>query len=109
MSTTKNEPRNPAVLSSAELERLAVAAGFKVFNGKIVACDEGSSGLATESLTRFAELVAKAECEACARYCDHFINRAWAPFDKRACEIVARLAALMRARFNTQTLRSENV
>lgn len=45
----------------ATLERIVKEAGFKVFGEKIVAADENSSGLATESVKRLVEIVGR-EC-----------------------------------------------
>ena len=52
-------------MNNDELTKVAVAAGFKVFGDKIVAADDGVSGRATDSLRRFADLVAAAEQERC--------------------------------------------
>ena len=48
-----------------DIKELAKAAGFRVFGDKIVAADEGSSGLATESVTRLIALVQEKEAQAC--------------------------------------------
>jgi hypothetical protein len=48
-----------------DIKELAKAAGFRVFADKIVAADEGSSGLATESVARLIALVQKQEAQAC--------------------------------------------
>lgn len=48
-----------------DIKTLAKEAGFRVFGEKIVAADQGSSGLATESLERFATLVAERTKQEC--------------------------------------------
>lgn len=45
------------------LKQMVVDAGFKVFGEKIVAADENSSGLATESVKRLIEIVRNSERE----------------------------------------------
>lgn len=42
-------------------KELATKAGFKIFGDKIVAADNGSSGLATQCLDKFTDLII-AEC-----------------------------------------------
>lgn len=61
-------------MTKDELIEMAKDAGFRVFGGKIVAADNGISGDASQSIERFAALVAAKEREECAKVCDDIVE-----------------------------------
>lgn len=58
------------------LERMVKEAGFKVFGEKIVAADENSSGLATESVKRLVEIVGREARYECLQYVEGYLESA---------------------------------